>query len=133
MKKLRHLKAYIVDDDEVELYVIQRIIYLKRLAEKVEVYRSGNELIEALQRTIEPPDYILINYRMSGENGLEILEKIQDLNLNKPESPPFFILTSSTADLSDLDAIMSDKNIDGFLYKPLIAKKLKEQLKSLFS
>lgn len=133
MKKLRNLKAFIVDDDEVELYLIQRIIKIKALANEIEVYRTGAELIEALKLAVNTPDYILINYRMSGENGLEILAKIQDLNLYQPDSPPFFILTSSTADLSDLDTIRSDKNIDGFLYKPLIAKKLKEQLKTLFS
>lgn len=132
MKKLRHLNAYIVDDDEVELYVIQRIIKLKRLADNIKVYRSGSELIDALKEATHNPDYILINYRMIGENGLEILEKIQDLNLKQPDCPPFFILTSSTADISDLDAIRGDENIDGFLYKPLIAKKLKEQLKTLF-
>lgn len=132
MKKLGHLKAYIVDDDEVELYVIQRIIKLKHLANNVELFRSGSELIEALQLGVNKPDYVLINYRMRGETGLEILEKIQELNLNQPDCPPFYILTSSTADLSDLDIIRNDKNIDRFLYKPLIAKKLKEQLKTLF-
>lgn len=132
MKKIEHLKAYIVDDDEVELYVIQRIIKLKKLAENVEVYRSGDELIRALQVAVHHPDYILINYRMSNENGLEILKKIQGLNLIQPNCPPFYILTSSTADLSDLNAISSDKNIDGFLYKPLIAKNLKKQLNGFF-
>lgn len=132
MKKLRQLNAYIVDDDEVELYVSQRILKIKNLAQTIDVYRSGEELIEALQKDEVKPDFILLNYRMSGENGLEILQKIKSLNLIEPGRAPFFILTSSTADLADLDAIKNDQNIDGFLYKPLIALKLKEKLKSLF-
>lgn len=132
MKEFKHLKAYIVDDDEVELYLIQRILKLKLLSDQVEVYRTGNELIEALSNAVKKPDYILLNFRMSNENGLDILTDIQNLNLKQPSEPPFFILTSSTADLTDLDVIMRDENIDGFLYKPLIAKNLKDKLISLF-
>lgn len=132
MDRLKHLKAYVVDDDEVELYLIQRIIKLKQLAESVEVFRNGNELIEALKNAEVKPDYILLNYRMVSETGLEVLKTCQELKLKQPNVAPFFILTSSTSDLSDLETIMKDENIDGFLYKPLVAKKLRERLIPLF-
>src|SRR5690606_22129617 len=132
MDRLKHLKAYVVDDDEVELYLIQRIIKLKQLAESVEVFRNGNELIEALKNAEVKPDYILLNYRMVSETGLEVLKTCQELKLKQPNVSPFLILTSSTSDLSDLETIMKDENIDGFLYKPLVAKKLRERLIPLF-
>lgn len=132
MVKFRHLKAYIVDDEEVDLYIIQRIIKLKNLAGKIELYRTGDELIEALKNTAKKPDYVLLNFRLSSENGLEIMERIQHLNLKTPDRPPYFVITSSTADLSDLNTINSDRNIDGFLYKPLAAINLNHFLNSRF-
>jgi len=132
MDRFSHLKAYVVDDDEVELFLIQRIIKLKQLAENVEVYRNGTELIEALKHAVVKPDYILLNYRMGSENGLKVLKTCQNLHLKRPNASPYFILTSSTIDLSDLEEIMKDDNIDGFLYKPLVAKKLRERLSPLF-
>ena len=131
MRNLANLTAFVVDDEEVELFLAQRILLIKELAATVKTFRTGKALISALNNDEQMPDYVLLNYRMNGENGLDILKTLHKTNLRRSEALPYFILTSSTIDLSDLNSIENDKYIDGFINKPIIPQKLKQILTSL--
>lgn len=132
MRKLEDLTAFVVDDEEVELILAQRILLIKRLASEIKTFRTGKALISAINNEDLMPDYVLLNYRMNGENGLDILKTIYEAHNTHSGSLPYFILTSSTLDLTDLNDIGNDKYIDGFINKPIIPQKLKQILERLF-
>ncbi len=115
-------KAYIVDDDEVELFLAQRLLVLKNFAQEVVLFRNGEAFLKAFTKDENPPEFVLLNYLMRGKNGLKLLEELreQDVDISKTS----FIITSSTLDLGDLQQIDKSQLAKGFMSKPLLSHTL---------
>jgi len=79
---------------------------------------NGYEAVEAVER--DAPDLVLLDIMMPGATGLEILEKIREMDDRK--STPVVILTAKGQD-ADREAAFS-LGADDFLTKPFSPKKL---------
>jgi CheY-like chemotaxis protein len=133
MSELENKIAFIVDDEEIDLFITQRILKIKKLAAEISVFRNGNSFLKAIESGAQP-DYILLNYRMPDKNGLQIVDELVT-RFSKSESRPFIIITSSTAFTEDIELIKSYSGVDAFLPKPILPEKLKllldKELKSV--
>lgn len=86
-KHLNVMKVLIADDSVLILERLREMLCLNKLVELVGVYHDGNETLEAL-RTLQP-DVAIVDIKMPGLTGLEVLKEIRKENT----SLKFIILT----------------------------------------
>ena len=94
---MNKLNVCVVDDDEVVRFNIAK--KLSRLDCTVRAFESGEDLVEFLKNQEREPDVILMDYKMSGMNGLETLNAVR-----KFSSIPAVIFTAYEG-LVDLQAV----------------------------
>jgi two-component system nitrogen regulation response regulator GlnG len=97
---------WVIDDDDSIRWVLQRA--LDKQGMKVEVFDSGNEIIDLLDR--RRPDVIVTDIRMPGISGLELLTAIND----KAPEIPVIVMTAHT----DLDSAVTSYQKGAFEYLP---------------
>jgi CheY-like chemotaxis protein len=76
--------VYVVEDDENDELLLRTSLDKLELSEKVHLkyFRCGNELLTALESNEGSlPQLIILDINLPGENGLSILEKINQLEL----------------------------------------------------
>ncbi len=128
----RKYQVVIVDDDEVELFILQRLVKIKKLASDITTFRSGRQLIKALENKDISPDFVLLNYKLLYQTGVEVLKRIERLQeQDKLDQLPYFVITSSTTDLNDLTEIMDNEMVSGFLSKPIMPNRMVELLHAI--
>lgn len=97
---------WVIDDDDSIRWVLQRA--LDKQGMKVEVFDSGNEIIDLLDR--KRPDVIVTDIRMPGISGLELLTAINE----KAPEVPVIVMTAHT----DLDSAVTSYQKGAFEYLP---------------
>lgn len=97
---------WVIDDDDSIRWVLQRA--LDKQGMKVEVFDSGNEIVELLDR--KRPDVIVTDIRMPGISGLELLTAINE----KAPEIPVIVMTAHT----DLDSAVTSYQKGAFEYLP---------------
>ena len=112
-----HGRILIADDEPHIRRILQTL--LETVGFEVDLRQDGTDAIEAIQGS-EPYDLILLDIMMPGATGLEVLEKIRQMDERK--STPVVILTAKGQD-ADRQAAFS-LGADDFLTKPFSPKKL---------
>ncbi len=87
---------------------------------------SGPEGIDELRRSVEvacPYDILLLDWRMPGMDGLEMLQLAQNLI---DTSLPLVILMSPASELAQADLAAAEFGLHGLVAKPLLIDALKE-------
>ncbi len=82
------LKLLIIDDDEVDQMVIRRSANKTNLNARIYTSNSGKEGLELIQK--QSFDCIIIDFRLPDMDGLEVIEKINQLKI----AVPLLIVTS---------------------------------------
>lgn len=117
--KYSHLKALLVDDDEVVRILVQH--RLTSLGIECSMASNGTEAIEALGKNTF--DFIIMDINMPGQDGIDSVRWIRDLVAPEKRDLPIFALTSfSTQNHTNeiLDAGFNEHltkpfNLDAFL------------------
>jgi CheY-like chemotaxis protein len=123
-----HKKVMIVDDNEVDLYIAQRVIEKYSFAEEVILMDSAMEALEYLTANAGNPemipDLVFLDVNMPEMNGFEFLDAYTKLPENIKESCIIMMLTTS---VHEEDKERADKNpyVRNYLNKPLDEDKLK--------
>lgn len=125
----KELIVAIVDDDEVDLFIAQRIVRLKFNPSRISLYRSGFEFLD-LYKDTGNTDVILLNYGMPEKSGLDVLN---EMSILKAGEKPFVIITSTSLDPGDIARIKSHPKVDRFIPKPLLPAHLKKIMDELFA
>ncbi len=130
-KRIDKVKTvYILDDDEIIIYLTNKIIRDAQFCDNSEIFMSGQDALDRLKLIIknreELPDVMLIDINMPGMNGWEFLDEFEKLPLEKPI--PLFVFTSSI-NLSDREKSFTYPSIKGFIQKPLTVIKLDKILR----
>jgi CheY-like chemotaxis protein len=122
--------AYIIDDDEITIYLADNIMKKVDFCEKVEKFTHGADAIKRLKFAIENndniPDLILFDLNMPGMDGWEFIEEFSKLPLTK--EIPAFVFTSSM-DAEELSRSDHYEAIKGVIIKPLNIQKINKILR----
>ena len=110
-------RILIADDEPHIRRILQTVLELDGF--DVDLRKDGTDALEAV-KSDEHYDLILLDIMMPGATGLEILEKIREMDDRK--STPVVILTAKGQD-ADREAAFS-LGADDFLTKPFSPKKL---------
>ena len=131
MEKVKNV--YIIDDDEIIIYLTDRLIAEEEFCEKNTTFENGlkalDKIKEALATNGELPDLMLVDLNMPVMDGWEFIDQFEKLALPKPI--PIFIFTSSINPI-DTEKANHHRSIKGYIQKPLTPIKL-DKIKRLIS
>ena len=118
---LQNKKIWIVDDDEIYGFIINKYLLSINSNFDITIFTSGEDFIDVLNNTKNKEDFplvILLDINMPILNGWKILDKIIDMNLNNFDDVPIYLSSSSIAQ-SDQEKSKSYEIVKGFLTKPI--------------
>jgi len=123
--------VFLVDDNEVDLFVQKRFIEMKKFAGTIVTFSSPSKALEAL--TSNPthiPGIIFLDLNMPMLNGFEFLERVRESSQDLFNRLRVVVLTSSNSQM-DRDRAFSFSNVIRFMPKPLTVQGLDELLNNL--
>lgn len=119
----------LVDDNDIDLKINEKVVGITKLFDKVVVCRSADEALNYLKSNIADPillpDMILLDIQMPDMNGFEFLEKYKKLP-NAFTEVCVIAMLSSTLDFSDIQRAEANPYVAKLLKKPLMPKILME-------
>jgi len=112
------LRLLHVEDNEAHAELVRRGFEDHRIANEIEHVKTGEEALGRLQasagKPAELPDVVLLDLRLPGLDGLEVLTAIRDTK--GLEDLPVVILTTSEAEWDRLKAY--ERHMNGYIVKP---------------
>ncbi len=122
--------AYIIDDDEIIIYLTNKLIMKSDFCHSIETFTGAESALERLKLAAQTgdniPDVILFDLNMPNMNGWEFIEAFKKINFGK--EVPTFIFTSSI-DPNDKQRSFQYTEIKDFITKPLTLQKLDKILR----
>jgi CheY-like chemotaxis protein len=120
------LKLLLVEDNLFTSMMVEKTLESLGV-ERVMKASNGHEALEFLDRPDAAPDVILMDLRMPGMGGLELISRLKDRQYSG------FVIVTSGVDEETMKSVQeiatrSNINVLGFLPKPLTATALKELL-----
>jgi CheY-like chemotaxis protein len=127
MKPNKPLSILLVDDNEIDLFLHERIIRISNISQDITKIASGKEALDYLNAAARFPDLILLDIQMPEMDGFEFLDRLESLPEKKKEQLTI-IMVSSSLDFGDINKAKANSLVSSFLRKPLNIDKLKEAL-----
>ncbi|MCU0447384.1 MAG: response regulator [Microscillaceae bacterium] len=126
MTKLKRI--LIIDDNEIDNLISQKIIKDADLTEQVSICESGNSALSYLRKSMRDnptmvPDLILLDLNMPLMDGWDFLQELDKINF-KSDKSKIFILTCSI-DRRDISKAQRDPRVTEYITKPLTADKVR--------
>lgn len=124
--------AYIIDDDEVIIYLTDIIIKNVEFCEKLLTFTKAGDALESLAKAVETgkdvPAVILIDLNMPVFDGWRFLDELVKMDVQPPI--PVFIFTSSI-DSRDMERAEKYGIVKDYIIKPLTVHKINKILRLL--
>jgi len=115
-------RILVVDDVEINLKVFVNL--LKQLKMQIDTATGGEESIVLACKN--KYDIIFMDHMMPGLNGIETLEKLKTMELNKNSDTPIIMLTANA--LSGMKEMYLEKGFTDYLSKPINGHKLEKKI-----
>ncbi|SEN58009.1 Response regulator receiver domain-containing protein [Chitinophaga rupis] len=135
MISIPDLRIILVDDNEIDLLLHERLITLQQISRTVISFNNANKALEFLSSNITlhriPPTIILLDIQMPEMDGFEFLEAF-DSYPAKIKSQCHIIMVSSSLDHGDINRTNANPLVVKLLRKPLLAKDLRETVLEIF-
>jgi CheY-like chemotaxis protein len=117
----------LVDDDEMDNIIHQKIIESNKFSEKVMVFHTGREALAYLRKNAKSaenlPDLIFLDINMPIMDGFQFLEEFEHLDAQILDKCKIIMLTSSISP-RDIDRAASNRYVKKYLNKPLHSRHL---------
>lgn len=118
----------IIDDDEIYLFSVKKVIELNNFSGKIIAFRNGQEALEYFVNSQQDqaglPDVILLDINMPVMNGWEFIEAFRKIRPSISKDIMLYVVSSSV-DKSDVDKARSFTAVNDYLVKPITASQLK--------
>ncbi len=118
----------IIDDDEIYLFSVKKVIEINKLSQRVLEFRNGQDAIDFFVRSSanhqELPDVILLDINMPVMNGWEFIEEFKKIRPLLSKDITLYVVSSSV-DKSDVDKAKSFSTVHDYLIKPITVSQLK--------
>lgn len=112
----------LVDDDEIIVYLTQRIISETKLVELMNVFRNGKEAYDYISENRKNPDalpeIIFLDISMPIMNGWEFLDHFHKIKPEVEKSITIYVITSSTSS-EDMNRARQISEVHDYLIKPV--------------
>lgn len=118
-------KIILVDDNEIDLFLHEKLIRLAGISDDVEKFISGKLALEYLSTEI--PDIILLDIQMPEMDGFEFLD-FYDKTYSESHANTLIFMVSSSLDFGDISKAKASPLVTEFIKKPLNLIELKEVL-----
>ncbi|MCH9661440.1 MAG: response regulator [Bacteroidetes bacterium] len=116
--------ACIIDDDDVYINLIKKIIDIKRLSENLLVFKNGQEALNYFTPIMEHssedsfPEIILLDLNMPIMDGWKFLETFTKIKTGKDFKTTLYIVSSSINPF-DLERAKEFSMVTDYLIKPV--------------
>jgi response regulator RpfG family c-di-GMP phosphodiesterase len=114
----------IIDDSGLDMYMTNQIIQKYEFAKEVIMFSDAYKAIAYLRSTAAKPSIIFCDIQMPLMSGFAFLRAYETLNEEVKEQCRIYVF-SSCYDDNDLNKVNSDRNVAGFIAKPLTAEDLR--------
>lgn len=135
------IQIVVVDDDEVDRYLVQRVIKSLDIDAKVTEFVDGEPFVEVLcddeRRLAEigptpPPILVLLDINMPRMGGFEVLNELKRETLEK-DVVMFVTMYSSSTHAEDRSDALKFDFVKDYFVKPVTAEKLNGVIESLYN
>lgn len=117
-----NVSVYIIDDDPIYLYMLDRIIREYNFSTDINSFNNGKPAIEALSNTNlstnEIPDVIFVDLSMPIMNGWEFLDKLEATGILKKKRIKI-VLVSSSINPREIELIKKYPIVTKYIVKPI--------------
>ncbi|MCC9138171.1 response regulator [Pontibacter silvestris] len=121
-------RAFIIDDDEISLFLTEAILEEENIAKEYQSYQYAqdalNDIIEGLE-VEKIPDIIFLDLNMPLMSGWSFLNRLLPYENQLEEKCSIYILTSSV-DIEEEEKAKGYRLVKGFLHKPLEESSVQE-------
>lgn len=125
---MKKKSIWIIDDDSIYKFVIQKLLTKTELFENVKLFSNGEEASIALKKEInlmtQLPDIILLDIEMPIMDGWGFMSEIDVLKPKIAEKNIKIFMTSSSIASEDKVKVDNNPNIKGYLTKPITLEDL---------
>ena len=125
---------YLIDDDEVFLFLTEKIVAYSNKVKNIQTFKNGYEAIEHLKSVKDQPenlpDVIFLDISMPVMDGWNFLEEYKNFNDSFGKKIYVYIITSSI-DPKDYEKARSVNEVTDFIIKPVTKEKFQELVKQL--
>ncbi len=116
----------IIDDDEISLLLIRKLIEQKKIARTVLPFSSGLEALNYFENNASDvtqlPSVVLLDITMPLISGWQFLEELDKIEFADGYKPAICIISAFTA--IDFETLREYSAVKGYLTKPVIPNKL---------
>jgi CheY-like chemotaxis protein len=123
----------IIDDDNISLLLVKKILEQKRMAETVLLFSSGFDALHYFEKNThhveQLPSVLLLDIKMPLMNGFQFLKEFQQIEFAEGYEPAIFIVSAGVN--IDYEALKEYPFVKGFLLKPVIPEKLAAMIEQL--
>lgn len=127
----RRISTCIIDDDNIYLLGIQRIIAMHQLCDEVTVFRNGEEALRFFKTEQHNdavlPDVVLLDINMPIMDGWQFLDEFKQFYSELAKRIQVY-LVSSSIDPYDLEKAKEYQELSGYVTKPINAEGLRALL-----
>ncbi|WP_281616367.1 response regulator [Flammeovirga sp. SubArs3] len=117
----------VVDDNDESCLILNK--YLLNFGCKVNIVKSGEEALELIQNSETTFDFILMDWKMPGMDGIETTRRIRELSKIHATTD---ILMVTAHDKQELIDQIDEESISGIVVKPIAEQELLDTLLSRF-
>lgn len=120
---MKKKSIWIIDDDSIFKFVIQKLISKSEIFESVKTFSNGQEASTALKKVINIkdrlPDIILLDIEMPVMDGWGFMEEISTIKPSIEEKAINIFISSSSIAIEDKLKAEKNPNVIGYLSKPI--------------
>ncbi len=121
--------AFIVDDDEIYVYGLKRLVAIHDLCKNLLVFNNGEEAIKYLKPIManadQLPDIILLDINMPIMDGWDFLNEFIKIEANLSKKITIYMITSSINN-EDIEKAKTYSEVSNYFVKPVTLDTLKQ-------